>query len=470
MSKIDLYNGDCLNKLKTMEDNSVDSIVTDPPYGIKFMNKDWDKGVPGVEVWEECLRVLKPGGHILAFAGTRTQHRMACNIEDAGFEIRDMLTWVYGSGFPKSQNIAKAMDKNRGNPEEVSEWLSTLGSKKKLAEICEVSPRQIDHYIGKNTPCPQMIPFDKLSKLCEFFNNFPTWLPNVAPRIGEKRGEKLHSRSGGSDFGKIPNQKSLCKTEEMFALASDEAKQWEGYGTALKPAIEPITLARKPLSERTIVANVLEHGTGGINIDASRVPHVTVGDGSNLALNSHLRETINGGNGGHVISTETERRVVVPDNKGRFPANFIHDGSEDVLSNFPETKSGTVKEKYKGEYKQEIYGKFGEAQINPETVYGDSGNASRFFYCAKPSKKEKNSYLEEGTKNTHVTVKPIKLMKYLVKLVTPENGITLDPFMGSGTTGIAAIEQGFDFIGCELEVDSFNLAQERINNAKGEIK
>ncbi len=296
-----LLHGDCLDKLKEMDDNSVDAIVTDPPYGLSFMSKKWDYDVPSVEVWRECLRVLKHGGHLLAFAGSRTYHRLVVNVEDAGFEIRDQIMWVYGSGFPKSHNI----------------------------------------------------------------------------------GHK--------------------------------AEEWQGWGSALKPSHEPIVVARKPLIG-TLVANVLEHGTGGLNIDACRAEG------------------------------------------GRFPANFIHDGSDEVVSLFPEENA-------------------------------------RFFYCAKASKSERNAgldhhpskksqhnsggigreisvekRLQEGEenaammKNIHPTVKPVDLMKYLCRLITPSNGIVLDPFTGSGTTGIAATTQGFGFIGIERDEEYIPIARDRIKH------
>lgn len=289
-----LIHSDCLEALKNLPDNSVDSVVTDPPYGLSFMGKKWDYDVPSEEIWAECLRVLKPGGHLLAFAGTRTQHRMAVRIEDAGFEIRDMIAWVYGSGFPKSHNLKD---------------------------------------------------------------------------------------------------------------------QWQGWGTALKPALEPITVARKPLIG-TVAENVLAHGTGALNIDGCRVP---------------TDDDLNGGaysNGKKDLSKATSYATGVNAGEfvqppGRWPANLIHDGSEEVLAL--------------------------------------AGEQARFFYCPKASKKDR----DDG--NTHPTVKPTDLMRYLCRLVTPPNGTVLDPFMGSGSTGKAAMLEGFNFIGIEREAEYIEIAKARIN-------
>ena len=357
--------GNCVDALKAIPDNSVDSIVTDPPYGLSFMGKKWDYDVPNVEIWAECLRVLKHGGHLLAFAGTRTQHRMAVRIEDAGFEIRDMIAWVYGSGFPKSHDVSKAIDKAAGVEREL------LGVKK------HSSKQQIEAF--KNT----------------------------------------------GDY-------------KITAPATDAAKQWQGWGTALKPSLEPVTVARKPLIG-TVADNVLVHGTGGINIDGCRV------EGGERPLieraNQYRPENFN------LPSESCNAGITV---QGRWPANLIHDGSDEVVA--------------------------------------FAGEASRFFYCAKASKKDRDEGLEgfalgkagalnvrtdsrsEGNgmttqprANTHPTVKPTDLMRYLCRLVTPPNGVILDPFMGSGSTGKAAMLEGFSFIGCELSPEYFEIAKARIN-------
>jgi site-specific DNA-methyltransferase (adenine-specific) len=374
-----LHLGDCLKVLREMQDCSIDSIVTDPPYGLSFMGKRWDYDVPSVEVWAECLRVLKPGGHLLAFAGTRTQHRMACRIEDAGFEIRDMIAWVYGSGFPKSLDVSKAIDKAAG----------------------EIRPRVAGGQGGANTI------------------------------LGARKcGEAISGEA-----------------------ISGEAQQWAGWGTALKPALEPITMARKPFTG-TVVANVLEHGTGAINVDGCRV-NADGEDFNNVKGRPLMKinncrtdnESLNG-----AAQQEALRKLK---ELGRWPANLIHDGSDEVVELFPQTISGALNAGHKrGEGVSSWSGGGGIIQRD----YGnDSGSAARFFYCAKTSKRER------GENNNHPTVKPIALMAYLCRLVTPANGIILDPFMGSGSTGIAATNEGYSFVGIEQDPEYFAIAQNRIN-------
>ena len=382
MSVYTLHHGDCLDVLRAMPDASVHSIVTDPPYGLSFMGKRWDYDVPSVDVWAECLRVLKPGGHLLAFAGTRTQHRMAVRIEDAGFEIRDMIAWVYGSGFPKSLDVSKAIDKAAG------------------------AERQV---------------------------------------VGSKLGQPGYSLAKGNpstvDFGPQSGDPEMeCA---ITAPATDAARQWQGWGTALKPALEPITMARKPLAG-TVAENVLAHGTGALNIDGGRVPGEPV----------PVFYTVGGRKFGQT-HTQPERRTqqVGTSDVGRWPANLIHDGSEHVLAWFPVTKSGSLNAGHK-----QGAGSFGK--IGGETILrdygGDTGSAARFFYCAKASKADR------GASNTHPTVKPTDLMRYLCRLVTPAGGTVLDPFMGSGSTGKAAILEGFGFVGIEREADYIAIAEARI--------
>lgn len=349
-----ILQGDCLALLRDLDDNSVDSVVTDPPYGLSFMGKQWDYDVPKVEIWKECLRVLKPGGHLLAFAGTRTQHRMAVNIEDAGFEIRDMMAWVYGSGFPKSHNIGKAVDKLQGNKREV------IGSRK----------------------------------------------------AQDIRGNALMEAT-------VPEYKK--EVSQITIKITKGSSEWEGWGTALKPALEPITLARKPF-KGTVAANVLKWGTGGLNIDDCRV-------GKETMVNRPAGNK-QGGNSLNMSVTGMPQNANNTVSEGRFPANFIHDGSQMVLDIFPD--NGTK-------------------------------SSSRFFYCPKASRKERDERLQGADiKNTHPTVKPIELMRYLCRLITPPNGVVLDPFMGSGSTGVAAQKGGFDFIGMELDSDYYEIAQTRI--------
>ena len=327
--------GSNLDVLPTLPDNSVDAIVTDPPYELGFMGKSWDaSGIAyNVELWRQCLRVLKPGGHLLAFSGSRTYHRMTCAIEDAGFEVRDQIMWVYGSGFPKSHNISKALD---------------------------------------------------------------------------KQGEKTD--------------------------------QWDGWGTALKPAHEPICVARKPL-DGTVVDNVRKWGVGGLNIDGCRV-------GSDVRVNQPMGAPQNSFGGYGATATATATAVA-----GRWPANLIHDGSQEVLELFP----------------------------------GDADNsAARFFYCPKASKSDRDDGCEGFEENAagglsgrndvslgsityrcniHPTVKPTELMAYLCRLVTPPGGTILDPFTGSGSTGRGAVSQGFNFIGSELSPEYAAIAEARIKAA-----
>ena len=411
-----IINGNSLEELKKFPDNYFHSVVTDPPYGLSFMGKKWDYDVPSVEIWQEVFRVLKEGGYLLSFAGTRTQHRMAVNIEDAGFEIRDMIAWVYGSGFPKSHNIGKAVDKLQGNEREL---------------------------VGKRIT-----------------------------------GSAMASRSlgrGNSDAGSGQNE--IAETKGT--------SEWEGWGTALKPALEPITMARKPF-KGTVANNVLKNGVGGINIDGCRVG-VDENEPNKRANHKNHNVSKQETNINYVARNSIAPKL----EQGRFPANFIHDGSDEVKDLFPYTKSGNLNKGHKRGDTSVNYSTGGG--IVKKNYGGDKGNASRFFYCAKASKKdrnegledfeEKNRYKKEGnflanhingsgklakptkTKNTHPTVKPTDLMRYLVRLVTPKNGIVLDCFMGSGSTGKACALEGFEFVGIDLDKDYCEIAKARIDKA-----
>jgi site-specific DNA-methyltransferase (adenine-specific) len=372
-----LMKGDCLERLRELADNSVDSIVTDPPYGLSFMGKKWDYDVPSVEVWEECLRVLKPGGHLLAFAGTRTQHRMAVRIEDAGFEIRDMIAWVYGSGFPKSLDVSKAIDKAAGH-----------------------------------------------SRATEYEPNY-----------------------GNATFGRgMGGGKHGAASEPPVTPA---ARQWQGWGTALKPALEPITVARKPIVG-TVAANVLEHGTGAINVDGCRVGTEVI---------TQRLATVEGGKaiGAKSVGVPQKATGETTQTIGRWPANLIHDGSDEVVELFPESKSTPFVAKHAN--KTDLTCQMMVSQeYAPNGGFADSGSAARFFYCSKASKKDR-----EGS--THPTMKPTDLMRYLCRLVTQPNGVVLDPFMGSGSTGKAAMIEGFQFIGIERDESYFEIARSRIEAA-----
>jgi len=512
MNKI--IQGNCLDSMKLLEANSVDAIVTDPPYGLSFMGKKWDYDVPSTELWTECLRVLKPGGYLLSFAGTRTQHRMAVRVEDAGFEIRDMIAWVYGSGFPKSLNIGKAVDKLQGNEREV---------------------------IGTQT--------------------------NIANK-------------GNNNDGRY-NWNTENQIRKDYIDITKGTSEWEGWGTALKPALEPITVARKPLSEKTVAENCLKWGTGGIDIDGSRVPlqgndlsdticvcqenHTQLNANSvtgkesadkhpfkssapenvdMLGLESPLgtqqentgkqdilcseemsvkntRSSLNTSGSGNermernqkdmksTTSTESNTTTdlktcsvcglptteVLPtrgkneestlEKQGRFPSNLIHDGSDEVVGLFPDSKGMSGGGKHKTTYDKNGVIAGGGHDGNDSHIRGDSGSASRFFYCAKASKSERNrgcknidqQITSDGRKkpidnafqrgetmrhNNHPTVKPIALMEYLVKLVSKEGAVVLDPFAGSGSTLIACKNLNRNYIGMEMDAEYIKIAEARL--------
>lgn len=415
-----LLKGDCRQQLATLPDNSIHAIITDPPYELGFMGKTWDStGIAyNLEVWTQCLRVLKPGGHLLAFGGSRTYHRLACAIEDAGFEIRDQIMWVYGSGFPKSLDVSKAIDKAAGAKREV------VGSR---------------------------------------------------PLTGNGKTMKSgFHQPDGSGAGETIKQDIF----EFTAPATDAAKQWDGWGTALKPAHEPIVLARKPLNG-TVANNVLTHGVGALNIDGCRV-HRADDDASHAGHRTATfgtQETFSGGDGSGGWSQN---------NAGRFPANLIHDGSDEVLELFPDSKAGKPRsDRGTGG----IWS--GSSGVPCGAQYGDEGSAARFFYCAKASRTERNTGLDHLPEvrhsdrpsdnlpggdnprnrtntpqtNFHPTVKPLALIHYLIKLITPPGGTILDPFLGSGTTAVAATQLGHPWIGCELTEDYWPIIEARIAHA-----
>lgn len=387
-----VINGDCREELKDLiaQGVQVDSIVTDPPYEMGFMNKGWDRtGIAySKELWQLCLQALKPGGHLLAFGGARTYHRMASAIEDAGFEIRDQIMWLYGQGFPKSLDISKAIDKAAGAEREV------VG----LGQFASRRPR-------------------------------PTSETNIE----------------GAEYG-------FGAGHTLTAAATDAAKQWQGFGTALKPAHEPLVLARKPLDEKTIAANVLKHGTGAINIDGCRVDALK--EDVEAVAKKENRACLDKKQGSIYVRPNALTHDI---SKGRFPANVIHDGSDEIEAEF--AKYG---EKKTGDTKPYISKSDGFLQgckgKRTGTFKGDTGTASRFFYCAKASPSERN-----GSK--HPTIKPIALMRYLCRLITPPGGTVLDPFAGTGTTGQAAAEEGFNYILIEREAEYIGDINKRIKTA-----
>ncbi len=425
MNKI--IHGDCLEKLKELEDNSIDSIVTDPPYELGFMGKSWDNtGIANnKDMWAECLRVLKPGGHLLAFSGTRTYHRMASAIEDAGFEVRDMIEWVYGSGFPKSLNIGKAVDKLQGNEREVI----GVSEGKGYSSIQEKNIEQ------DNRPYVDGLPY--------------------------------------------------LKADRTLTKGTSE---WEGWGTALKPAHEPICMARKPLAEKTVAENVLKYGTGGINIDESRVDTITEADKNNFHQNRKVVKEYKADDTLYELGMKTVSTAENP--QGRFPANLIHDNSEEVRECFPSVgnKSIPIRKTANSGGTGNVYTTTND-NIGNVVGYGDTGNASRFFksiiYQAKASKSERNKGCEElpiksagglsgradgslggepvTAHNNHPTVKPIALMEYLIKMVTKPGGIVLDPFAGSGSTLVAAKQNGYDFVGIELTEEYIPIIKARLS-------
>jgi DNA modification methylase len=427
-----IINADCIQAMKEMAENSIDAIVTDPPYELGFMGKSWDStGIAfNVEVWQQTLRVLKPGGHLIAFSGSRTYHRMAVAIEDAGFQIRDQIMWVYGSGFPKSHNISKGIDK-------------AAGAERKV--------------------------------------------------VGQKiRGDVEEAKLKGSTYSVADankNNKAIFGygVEDITVASTLEAQQWDGWGTALKPAHEPMVLARKPL-EGTVANNVLTFGVGGLNIDGSRVEGL-----SEKELNwTPQRQSANPNIDLGGMRAGQEQSMFNP--QGRFPANFIHDGSDEVVALFPDTgksTGGRIGKKSMGDVTNVPAGEY---EVG-DPGYGDSGSAARFFYCAKASKRDRNEGLEgfetkkqdvsrkEGNPggdnprnrgvheraNHHPTVKPTDLMRYLCKLVTPPKGIILDPFMGSGSTGKGAVLEGFEFIGIEQSAEYCEIAKARIEHTQNNL-
>jgi DNA modification methylase len=506
---VELLHGDCVELMRAMPDCSVDSIVTDPPYELGFMGKAWDgAGIAySLDMWGEALRVLKPGSHLLAFGGTRTYHRMACAIEDAGFEIRDSIHWVYGSGFPKSLNIGKAIDKRGGSIPWQAEFAAHLRDVKPKG----VTTAQINAHVAENgsksnfwghfidvTSQPLLPTVGQYLRLRELLPIDPVWDEQFLPEaerevVGTSKGV---TRPGfaGDTYG--PNG-GIAVEVPVTAPATAEAARWEGWGTALKPAHEPIVVARKPLSG-TVAGNVLVWGTGGLNIDGCRVPSQ---DGYEKAWDRPVSTNIGAGGQGNYISDGSQHTIDISGNKpegGRWPANIVLDGAAaaalDQQSGWQ--KDGkTVLANRKREYNATSY--MITDNREGDRGYGGEGGASRFFtqadfgpddwpfvYQAKPSKRERNAGLDglplidrgapaQGMQNMdggrdrmrqnhHPTVKPVALMRHLVRLVTPPGGTVLDPFAGSGTTLVAAVLEGFDAIGCEMTDEYLPIIRGRV--------
>lgn len=534
--KFTLYNGDCLEELKKIPENSIHAVVTDPPYGISFMSKTWDYDVPSVEVWKEVVRVLKPGGHVLSFSGTRTYHRMVVNMEDAGLEIRDQMQWLYGSGFPKSHDILKSLSKGlkcelkkesvsnviqslnqSGDQKEMDGQLDVLGPV--LVRAKEGGSLELVETVIKNSK----LDFQQLKEVigankgrfailtAKLNGKENTLTVSITPtgEVGDLKEEtdilQLILVKENIDSNTLLSWKNLLaeesqkqkmstilmeieKTIESKTLNFFLNRNTQGFTncnhTALKPANEPICLAMKPISEKSIAENVLKWGCGALNIDGSRIEGVAPSVPQPTGGTGDIYGFKNGeGRNGEMYETHS---------KGRFPANIILDEeAAEVLdaqsgeSKSPPSYVRSADGKGKTSYQH------GQASGEFSRNFGDKGGASRFFYVAKTSKAERNDGLEgmplrksqvdlpqggiqEGnsrgheTQNFHPTVKPQKLMQYLVKLITPPNGMILDLYMGSGSTGIAAITTGFRFTGIEREPEYFKIAKARIENADKE--
>lgn len=467
MNEWEIFQGDCREVVSLFDDNTFDAILTDPPYELGFMDRDWDKSGISYDpaTWQAMLRVLKPGGHMLCFAGTRTFHRITCAIEDGGFQIRDCLMWLYGSGFPKSHNVGLAIDKAKGGKDRGKAVATAL-----------------------------------------------TKLPYQGGQYGQQSTEKL------------PSGQQLPAYEPQ----SDEAKQWDGWGTNLKPAWEPIILARKPLDEKTIVANVLEHGTGALNIDATRI-HGADSEGKDYTvkrLKPGATPNKTGGNwrpeNDDHLPWEKERVYKGQTKDGRWPANLTLSHSEDCICVGKQTVKGrTINrfddgakpfgkgaghdytsedfpddlveiwacvpgcpirmlddqvgdtgnkwkknygEQYAEEKRQYKGGTFAGGGYLGNSTYSDAGGPSRYFYCSKASKKERTCDGQVDNKNP--CIKPLDLLRYLVRLITPPGGIVLDPFCGSASGGVACIAEGFDYVGIDVEELDVEVAKERCTIAE----
>jgi DNA modification methylase len=584
-----ILKGNSLDLLPTLADNSIDAIVTDPPYGLGnpdpdyiikaiqlwasgdrdhipegkgFMGKSWDSFVPPPAIWDECLRVLKPGGHLLAFAGTRTYDLMGISIRMAGFEIRDSIGWVYGSGFPKSLDISKAIDKNNGK---FKVDFSDFGKYvKESRESKGYSRKQLDQIMGTNTAVswwegraagvqlPSKEAYNRLKPILEMDNRFDS-LIDWAEAEREVIGSKMTGIANKDEKERYTIGASKAIEVDITAPSTPEAKQWQGWGTALKPALEPIVVARKPLGEKTVAENVLTHGTGGLNIDASRIgteqrtnqPAGNKQDSKGVykfsndevdAFNGTEPTTVQGRWPANLILSHGEscqptgKTIKSKTGAGKRTATF---GTQDTQSGGDgsggwsgyeyetevyecvegcpvktlDEQSGTTKSSSGSTHPNTSNGYHGNLYGQPEQThgFGDTGGASRFFYVAKASKRDRNEGLqdlpeiqttggggltaelrEDGSLETasaggkygsikakqtnfHPTVKPTELMRYLVKLITPPGGTVLDPFTGSGSTGKAAILEGFDFIGIELTEDYWSIIEGRLKHAEAKV-
>ena len=496
-----IIHGDCLEELKKLDDNSVDAVITDPPYGLSntkptqvadvlaawvtgeteavpakrggFMGKDWDSFVPPPAVWQECMRVLKPGGHMAVFAGARTQDLMGLSIRLAGFEIRDTLGWIYGSGFPKSHSIGKAIDKRGGNAhlaKEIGKAIREARESRGLTKgWCD------ERFCGGTTNWswfegrPAGIRPPSVETFKDIVSEWPelgSYAEKVAEVEREVVGKRPYTSHKAAHF--VGGENNRVEVP-ITAPATSEAQRWDGWGTALKPAIEPIILARKPL-DGTVANNVLAHGVGGLNIDACRVG---MSDADREAAKVPQPVQHNDGRAVYQMGTGEGRNGATfePAPAGRFPANVLldehaakeMDKQSGVLKSGARTPTGR-------EPKGHVYG-LGHKTRGVNTYAASEGGASRFFpvfkYQAKAPKKERPVIVrEDGTKIQHNTVKPLALMEWLVSLIVPPGGVVLDPFAGSGTTLQAALNKGFTPIGIEQDADYIQLINKRMEGGE----
>lgn len=522
-----LYLGDCIEVLAEMEPESVDAICTDPPYGIGFMGKEWDvmKGdtrswagmggptgrrhtggtgdrTPGgamiaggydlsaramhgfaawCETWaREALRVLKPGGHLLAFGGTRTFHRLTCGIEDAGFEIRDCLSWLYGSGFPKSLDVSKAIDKRRDDREDV---LRVTAEIRRLRDAAGLTNRDLDGLFGfagmaghwtTSESQPAVPTIEQWATLRDVLSP-PEWLEREVWRLNGRKGEPgdaWHEREvvGVGHGAIVPDPErgprhtvgGHHREFPITAPATAAAREWQGWGTALKPGWEPCVVARKPLAG-TVAENVQRYGTGALNIDGCRIAHRSDADrAESEAKNQHTRYA-NPASNRDSYSGNMPPRTDYDAAAGRWPANVALDEAAAAMldAQSGERQAGAIPKSnnvgFGGVYTD---GTPRAGVQRDERVEMDSGGASRFFYTAKASRADRNT---SGATNTHPTVKPTDLMRWLVRLVTPPGGVVLDPFAGSGSTLVAARAEGFRAIGIEREEEYAAIIADRLS-------
>lgn len=457
-----VINGNMLDELDKLKENSVGSIVTDPPYEINFMGNDWDnRGIAfSVETWKKCLRVLKPGGYLLSFSASRTQHRIACAIEDAGFEIRDTVMWIFGSGFPKSMDISKKID-DRGAVD--TSYICSIIHNRRIE--LGLTLKDIDNYMNTNGMACHWehgrcgITVDNFNKLIKLLKlDADTVFKAERDIIGTRKKLESFEYVGNNTYVTNGNKKEV--TLDITEPSTDLAKKYSGFGTSLKPAYEPIIVARKPICG-TVADNVITYGVGGLNIDECRIPYEET---ANAATNPLYRKE-HGYKIEHGSDTNPSSYVLKKDKgkmninvKGRFPANVILTYDD---TDFDEVCGGFI---YREDKKK-------HQTANLE--YNDEVSPARYFYCAKASKRDRNDGIE-GILNNHPTVKPTSLMQYLVRLVTPKGETVLDPFMGSGSTGKAVAYENNDrgsnysFIGIEMNKEYCDIAERRIEFAKND--